>query len=276
MKLLSRRKMLIMSGSAAGIAALTMLPTKLSANEQNSVNNNKSTDFFSKSETHSDSKKAKNKRKKILVVGAHPDDPETGCGGTMILLSQAGHEIVSLYLTRGEAGINGKTYEEAARIRTNEALKACEIMGARAEFLSQIDGSCEITSNRYTEMFDFIRKENPDIVLTHWPIDGHRDHRICSVLVYDAWLKMNRSFELYYYEVESGQQTQLFAPTDFVNIDSVVEEKHRACYCHASQHMDEVFGLYHDQMEHFRGLQSRCKFAEAFVKHHQGTTAIPL
>ena len=63
---------------------------------------------------------------------------------------------------------------------------------------------------------------------------------------------------------------------DFVNIDSVVEEKHRACYCHASQHMDEVFGLYHDQMEHFRGLQSRCKFAEAFVKHHQGTTAIPL
>ncbi len=213
-----------------------------------------------------------NERRKILVIGAHPDDPETGCGGTIVLLSRAGHEVVSLYLTRGEAGIDGKTHEEAAQIRTAEALNACKIMGARAEFLSQIDGSCEITSARYAEMYDFIRKENPGVVLTHWPIDGHRDHRICSVLVYDAWLKMNRSFELYYYEVESGQQTQLFAPTDFVNIDSVVEEKHRACRSHVSQHMDEVFSLFHDQMEHFRGLQNRCKFAEAFVKHHQGTT----
>ena len=206
---------------------------------------------------------------KIIVVGAHPDDAETGCGGTVVLLSRAGYEIVSCYLTHGEAGIEGKTQEEAARIRMAEALKACEIMGARAEFLSQTDGNCEITSARYVEMYDFIRKESPDVVLTHWPIDGHRDHRICSILVYDAWLKMNRPFELYYFEVESGQQTQLFAPTDFVNIDSVVEEKHRACRCHVSQHMDEVFGMYHDRMEQFRGLQNRCKYAEAFVKHHQ-------
>lgn len=255
MKTISRRTALKTAASTVALSALGM-------------------PLFSKEKTEQPLSAAE--KRKILVVGAHPDDPETGCGGTMILLSRAGHEVVSVYLTRGEAGINGKTYKQAAQIRTAEALKACKIMGARAEFLNQIDGNTEITPKRYTEMHDFIRKENPDVVLTHWPIDGHRDHRICSVLVYDAWLKMNRSFELYYYEVESGQQTQMFTPTDFVNIDSVVEEKHRACNCHVSQNMEEIYSLYHDQMERFRGLQNHCKFAEAFMRHHQGVTTMPV
>ena len=112
-------------------------------------------------------------KRKVLVIGAHPDDPETGCGGTIILLAKAGYEVVSVYLTRGEAGIEGKTHDEAANIRTEEALNACKIMGVRAEFLTQIDGSCEINTNRYDEMYHFIQKENPDVVITHWPIDSH-------------------------------------------------------------------------------------------------------
>ena len=51
--------------------------------------------------------------KKALIIGAHPDDPETGCGGTMILLKQAGYEVVSVYMTKGEGGIIGKTPDEA-------------------------------------------------------------------------------------------------------------------------------------------------------------------
>ncbi|MBQ8443067.1 MAG: PIG-L family deacetylase [Bacteroides sp.] len=42
--------------------------------------------------------------KKALIIGVHPDDPETGCGGTMILLKQAGYEVVSVYMTKGEGG----------------------------------------------------------------------------------------------------------------------------------------------------------------------------
>lgn len=248
MKTISRRSMLKTAGSSVGMAVLGV-PVFCMGKEQ---------------------KRMQSKVKyKVLIIGAHPDDPETGCGGTMTLLSKAGHEVVSVYLTRGEAGIRGKTHEQAGQIRTKEALDACKIMEARPEFLGQIDGNCEITSERYTEMYDFIQKEKPDVVLTHWPIDGHRDHRICSVLVFDAWLMMNRSFNLYYFEVESGQQSQHFAPTDFVNIESVLDEKHKACYCHASQNMDIVFQDYHTLMEQFRGLQSNCKYAEAFIKHNQ-------
>ena len=81
--------------------------------------------------------------KKALIIGAHPDDPETGCGGTMIRLKQAGYEVVAVYMTKGEAGISGKTHEESAAIRVKEATKASEILGVRPVFMTQIDGNTE-------------------------------------------------------------------------------------------------------------------------------------
>jgi LmbE family N-acetylglucosaminyl deacetylase len=248
MENISRRNLLKLSGTAA--LGMTVYP--LTANEPGTSE----------------------RKLKIVVVGAHPDDPETGCGGTMSLFADEGHEVVSACLTRGEAGIYGKTYEEAARIRTNEANEACKILNAKAAFIGQIDGNCEITVSRYTEMYDFLKAEKPDIVFTHWPIDQHRDHRICSILVYDAWLNLKKGFELYYFEVESGGQTQNFPPTNFVDITSVIEKKHAACNCHVSQDMAVVYSEYHEQMEKFRGLQANCKYAEAFIRHNQSSLKI--
>lgn len=207
------------------------------------------------------------KKMKIVVVGAHPDDPETGCGGLMAIYSSAGHEVVSVYLTRGEAGIEGKSHEEAAKIRTAEALSACQILNVRPEFIGQIDGNCEITKVRYTALADLFKKEKPDIILTHWPIDTHRDHRICSVLVYDAWLNLGRKSALYYFEVMTGNQSQNFAPTDYVDISSVVKQKHEACFIHVSQKIEETYKDDHGRMEQFRGMEFGCESAESFVRH---------
>ena len=212
--------------------------------------------------------KLKNKLK-MIVVGAHPDDPETGCGGTMLLWSDAGHEVVSAYLTKGEAGIHGKSHEEAAKIRTKEAEKACTILKARPVFLGQIDGACEVNDKRYKEVFQFLDSEKPDIVLTHWPIDTHRDHQACSLLVYDAWLRLGGPFSLYYFEVMSGQQSQNFNPTDYVDISSVVQRKHEACFVHESQLIKETYNDDHGKMEVFRGFEGGCEFAEAFIYHVQ-------
>ena len=55
---------------------------------------------------------------RVLVAGGHPDDPESGCGGTIARYVQMGHEVTVLYLTRGEAGIKRKTHDEAAAIRS--------------------------------------------------------------------------------------------------------------------------------------------------------------
>ena len=202
--------------------------------------------------------------KKALIIGAHPDDPETGCGGTMLVLKQAGYEVVSVYMTKGEAGILGKTHEESSTIRVAEATKASEMLGARPVFMTQIDGSTEINKERYVEMRELIAAEKPDLVFTLWPIDSHADHRVCSSLVYDAWRRLGYNFELYYFEVMSGMQSQLFQPTDYVNISSVANQKREACNCHASQDMEAVYE-WHDLMERFRGIEFGCKAAEAFI-----------
>jgi len=218
--------------------------------------------------------RADSKPLKVLVAGAHPDDPESACGGTMALFADAGHEVVSLYLTRGEAGIRGKSPEEAARIRTAEAEEACHILHARPIFLSQIDGATEFNAVRCEKALDVIRAEAPDILITHWPIDGHRDHRVISMLMYDCWLKLNRRFELYYFEVESGRQTQHFHPTHYVDITTVEERKRKACFAHQSQNAETGFYPLHEQMHRFRGMEAGVKLAEAFVRHVQSGTSL--
>lgn len=213
--------------------------------------------------------KLETEKLKIIVVGAHPDDPETIGGGIMALFSNAGHEVVSAYLTLGEAGIEGKSHKEAAQIRMGEIKEGCRILKVRPEFLGQIDGSCEINEKQYTKMQNFLNKEKPDLVFTHWPIDTHRDHRICSSLVLDAWYHLGRNFDLYYGEAMTGAQSQNFSPTDYVDITSVINQKHNACFAHKSQKIEEEYVQYHGQMELFRGMEYNCKYAEAFVRHFQ-------
>ena len=207
--------------------------------------------------------------KKVLVIGAHPDDPETMCGGTMLKLKAMGAEVVSVYLTSGEAGIKGKNHEEARYIRQAEARHACEVMGVKAEFLTQIDGNAEVNKERYAEMKALIEREKPDMVITHWPIDSHRDHRVCAVLVYDAWRQSDYSFDLYYGEVMTGIQTQNFTPTLWVNITDYKARKEKAYMCHESQGMADI-KPYHDAMECMRGLECQTQYGEAFIKQNWG------
>lgn len=216
------------------------------------------------------SKEGGAKRKlKIVVVGAHPDDPESGCGGTIALYTSLGHEVIIVYLTRGEAGIEGKTLQEAAAIRTAEAEKACAILNARPVFARQIDGDTELNRARYADFRKILENHNPDIVLTHWPIDSHRDHRAASLLVYDTWLEGGRKFPLYYFEVDQGSQTQVFHPTDYVDITQTEGRKHAACFAHVSQEPETTFYPLHDRMSRFRGMEIGVTHAEAFVRHSQ-------
>ena len=162
------------------------------------------------------------KKLKVLVIGAHPDDPENTCGGTLIRYAQSGHDVVVVYLTRGEEGLPGKSHQEAADIRTKEALKACEIMTARPVFAGQIDGHAEFTLKHCADLKTIFDREKPDLVFTHWPVDNHPDHRVCSILVHDVLRKSRYSFALYYQE-NARIQTQLFHPTHYVDIGATVD-----------------------------------------------------
>lgn len=182
---------------------------------------------------------------------------------------EAGHEVVALYLTRGEAGIAGTGHDEAARIRTAEAERACAILGATPRFAGQVDGDTHVDRAAYAALRAMFEQEQPDVVFTHWPIDTHPDHRAVSLLMYDAWLRSGRKAALAYFEVLTGEQTQVFRPTDYVDISAVVEKKRAACFAHASQRPEEFYGI-HERMARFRGMEHRCAQAEAFVRHDQG------
>jgi len=211
---------------------------------------------------------------KIVCVGGHPDDPESGCGGTLARYVAAGARVTIIYLTRGEAGIPHKSHAEAAAIRSAECLAACKILGAQPVFAGQIDGATIVDTAQAESLSKLIFAENPDVVFTHWPIDSHLDHQAASTLTYRAWLAARGKFELYYFEVDLGSQTMGFHPTDYVDVTAVRETKKAALFAHQSQDGEAIYRDYHKPMEDYRGRESGCGAAEAFVhlaRVHSGT-----
>src|SRR5215471_11555007 len=109
-------------------------------------------------------KRKQDNKKKIVCVGGHPDDPESGCGGTLAKFSNAGHDVTIIYLTTGEAGIEGKTHDEAAAIRKLESINACKILHVKPVFAGQIDGDTIMNNDWVNKMRQLLNDEKPDIV----------------------------------------------------------------------------------------------------------------
>jgi LmbE family N-acetylglucosaminyl deacetylase len=202
---------------------------------------------------------------KVVCVGAHPDDPESGCGGTLARYAEAGHRVTIMYLTRGETGIRGKTQAETAAIRTAEAQAACKILGANPVFVGQINGSTEVNPQRTEEFSALLRAEQPDVLLTHWPIDTHPDHQVASLLSVRAYLAAAKRFALYFFEVNYGYQSMGFQPTEYVDITPVRDKKKAALFAHRSQDGEGIYRQHHEIMENFRGREAGVAAAEAFV-----------
>ena len=208
---------------------------------------------------------------KVVVVGAHVDDPQSGCGGTIARCADLGHEVVALSLTRGDsesiaASLHMPPQELAAR-RYADAQRSCALLHCHMVALHYSNRGIEVTEAHYKEFGDALFDQKPDIVFTHWPIDTHPDHRAASMLTYEAWLRAGKKTPLYFYEVETGQQTQDFWPTHHVDITEVAERKKVASYANTLT-VDGWWPL-HDQMQRSRGSEKGCKFAEAFNRHPQ-------
>ncbi|HXT42284.1 MAG TPA: PIG-L deacetylase family protein [Candidatus Angelobacter sp.] len=201
---------------------------------------------------------------KVVCVGGHPDDPESGCAGTLARYSEQGHAVSVIYLTRGERGIQGKSLDEAAKIRTAECEAACKIIGAKAVFAGQIDGTADFTRTRVDELQKLLAAEAPDLVFTHWPVDTHMDHQVASMCAIRACMALPRKPHLYFFEVNSGSQTQGFAPNTYVDITPVLEKKKSALFAHASQDGQGIWKQHHEFIAQWRGREAGVAAAEAF------------
>jgi LmbE family N-acetylglucosaminyl deacetylase len=211
----------------------------------------------------------------ILCIGAHPDDPESGCGGALARYAAAGHVVKILYLTRGERGIDGKSLDEAAHIRTLEAEAACVVLGANPLFFGQVDGAAEVTHEAVAAMTKLVAAEKPDVVFTHWPVDTHLDHQVASVLAMRACMSL-RATALYFFEVNSGSQTSAFQPNVYVDITTVIDKKKAALLAHPSQDGAGIWRTHHEPMAQWRGREMGVIAAEGFVRWNRGVRATPL
>ena len=160
----------------------------------------------------------------ILAIGAHPDDIEFGCYGTLSLLSN-NQKVIFLILTNGEIGGNGE-------VRKTEAEKSAKIMGAEIKFLDFPDGKLEQNGDSVRAVKDIIERNNIDTVFTHYFHDTHQDHVKSSLITLSASSGNQNIKDIYLYEAPS---TKTFSPSVFYNISSVYEKKLQALSYFESQ-----------------------------------------
>jgi bacillithiol biosynthesis deacetylase BshB1 len=115
----------------------------------------------------------------VLAVGAHPDDVELGCGGTLALLAQQGRRVGIVHLTRGERGTRGTPEEREAEARN----AAAALGAAELAFLDCGDGSLRTGEAEEDALIGLLRRFRPDLVIGPTPRDRHPDHGRAHELV---------------------------------------------------------------------------------------------
>ncbi len=175
----------------------------------------------------------------VLAIGAHPDDVELGCGGTLAKLAEQGQRVGILHLTRGERGTRGTGEEREA-----EALAAGKALGAVViDFLDCCDGAFRRGEEEEDALIEKLRLYRPEIVLGPAPSDRHPDHGRAHRLVEDccfyAGLRRRaegRGGEPHRPAVSfSYMQNDAFEPAFIVDVSSTWGKKEASLAAYSSQ-----------------------------------------
>jgi LmbE family N-acetylglucosaminyl deacetylase len=197
-------------------------------------------------------------RLRVLALGAHPDDIEAGCGGTLIKYALNGHRVFQMVMTAGEQGGKG-----AVRRREQEAA-AKHLQVEKLFWGGYRDTKVPAGQGLIRKIEQVVRAVDPHFIFVHYYDDTHQDHRNLAVGTITA-TRYTRNVLFY-----EGPTTQNFSPTVFVDIDPVLEHKIHAVEAHRSQvTKTNIEGLTIVDIirssAHFRGIQGRVKNAEGFV-----------
>jgi LmbE family N-acetylglucosaminyl deacetylase len=217
----------------------------------------------------------------VLAVGAHPDDLEILCGGTLARFAREGHEVVMCHASRGDRGSFVHTSEEIAAIRGDEARAAAAVCGARHLTLGFHDAEISAADREQQRaVVDLVRETTPDLIVTHHPQDYMGDHNELSRLVFECsfnatlpLLETDRPHHakvapVYYMDTIMGLG---FHPAEYVDVSDVIDTKTAMLEAHASQ---LTWLRDHDGVDiveqmravaRFRGLQCGVRYAEGFV-----------
>lgn len=198
------------------------------------------------------------KRLRILALGAHPDDIESGCGGTLTKYARGSHRVFFMVMTEGERG--------ASRgVRKREQEHAAKILGVEKVYWGGYpDTKLPLDQGLIEQIEQVVHEVAPHFIFVPFQDDTHQDHRHLAACTITA---TRYTKNVLFYE---GPTTQNFSPTVFVDIGTVLEAKIEALQAHESQiKKTNIEGLTIVDIirssAHFRGIQGRVRNAEGFV-----------
>lgn len=216
---------------------------------------------------------------RVLAVGAHPDDLEILCSGTLARYVAQGHQVVMAHACRGDKGHGQILHHEVGMVRDREATAAAQVIGAEAMALNFFDGQVYINEESMIRFVDMIRIARPDLIITHHPDDYHGDHNAVTKLVLDASFLATLPYyvtahpphtvtpPIYFMDTLAGID---FTPTEYVDITDTLELKKQSMAQHVSQitwlkehHQTDILGFI-ETIARFRGLQCGARYAEGF------------
>jgi LmbE family N-acetylglucosaminyl deacetylase len=216
---------------------------------------------------------------RVLAIGAHPDDLEILCGGTLARFAARGDAVTMGVMTDGSAGHAEIGAVELAGIREREARAAAGVIGAELVWLGLPDEFVFDDEPTRRLLLEAIRAARPDLILTHEPEDYHPDHRATSRAVFGASFMTGLPnvetaspphpgvAPLFYFDTLAGVG---FQPAEYVDITATMATKRAMLAAHESQvawlrHHDAIdIQGFMETVARFRGLQCGCEFAEAF------------
>lgn len=216
---------------------------------------------------------------RILAIGAHPDDTDILCGGTLARYAQGGHGVSVAIATNGNVGSPTLNPDEIAAVRHQEALNACALIGASLIWMDFDDEWLFNDRSTRTRFIDAYREAKPDIVIAHSVSDYHPDHRIAGQIAADA--RIPSAVRLVKTALPALQQIPRLYTMDtigrveavvdtYVDISPVLDIKMAMIKSHVSQAewLNHIFGMsYLDfarSQSAERGAEIGVAFAEAF------------
>jgi len=225
----------------------------------------------------------------VLAIGAHPDDLEISCGGTLAKYAKAGKRVVMVCVTDGRYG-RGASPQKMVEIRRKEAKSAVEVIGAELIFMGYPDlGLKQNDIELRMKIVDIIRKINPRVIITHAPSSFNPDHRVVSKIVYDSLIPSitytlkskhkacSQMPVLYYMSTVDGSG---FTPEEYVDITDTLEIKLEMLSKHRSQikvykekENRDILGFV-KSLAIVNGFRCGVKYAEGFRKLHTWTQEI--
>lgn len=220
---------------------------------------------------------------RVLAIGAHPDDLEILCGGTLARCARRGDDVTMLIMTDGSAGHAQIPAAELAVIREREARAAAAVIGAEIVWLGLPDEFVFNDEPTRRRLLDAIRAARPDLILTHAAVDYHPDHVATHRAVFDTSFIVGLPNvvtpspphpgvpPLFYFDTLAGVG---FLPTEYVDVTETFDVKQEMLRQHASQ---VEWLLHHDGIDilafmktvaRFRGLQCGVTYAEGLAAAH--------